>query len=45
MAIAKGEFSCTAPGVPMLTFSLAVTPKPSRKKIAIATQNTGFRSW
>src|SRR5690348_8560545 len=29
----------------MRTFSLAVTPKPSRKKIAIATQKTGLRSW
>ena len=33
------------PGVPMLTFSLAVMPNPSRKKIAIETQNTGLRSW
>src|SRR6185503_7118691 len=45
MAIAYGAFSCTAPGVPMRTFSLAVTPKPMRKKIAIATQKTGLRSW
>src|SRR4051812_46470962 len=45
MAIANGAFSCTAPGVPMRTFSLAVTAKPIRKKIATATQNTGLRNW
>src|SRR5690349_11689062 len=29
----------------MRTFSLAVIPKPIRKKIATATQKTGLRSW
>jgi hypothetical protein len=29
----------------MRTFSLAVTPKPIRKKMATATQKTGLRSW
>ncbi len=45
MAIAYGAFSWTAPGVPKLTFSLAVKPKPIRKKMATATQNTGLRNW
>jgi len=43
--IALGEFSWTPPGVPMLTFSLAVRPKPRRKNTATETQNTGFLSW
>ena len=42
--IDQRAFSWTAPGVPMLTFSLAVMPKPSRKKMAIETQKTGLRS-
>jgi hypothetical protein len=29
----------------MLTFSLAVRPKPKRKKTATDTQKTGFLSW
>ena len=41
----KGEFSCTEPGVPKLTLSLADMPKPIRKKIRAETQNTGFFSW
>ena len=33
------------PGVPILTFSLAVIPKPNKKKMAVATQKTGLRSY
>ena len=45
MVTANGEFSCTDGGTPTLTLLLAERPKPSRKKIATDTQNTGLRSW
>ena len=34
-----------APREPKLTATLDARPKPIRKKIAVATQNTGLRSW